>query len=100
MSHDPQIGDTGEGTDDGTIGYEGYPFASVEAEKRIKLITTLVSIVAVGMLLAGLYLALFTPNVGTGGILSLVGFFDLMFVPFIAKRLRRAALAREGGGIG
>lgn len=94
---------TGEGTGDahdGTIGYEGYPFASVEAEQRIKLITTLISIVAVGMLLAGLYLALFTPNVGVGGILSLVGFLDLMVVPFIAKRLRRTALAREGGGTG
>lgn len=83
--------------DDGTLGFEGYPYASVEAEKRIKLIASVLSVVAVGVLVLGLYLALFTPNVGIGGILSAIGFFDLMFVPFVAKRMRRAALIREAG---
>lgn len=83
--------------DDDSIGYEGYPFASVESEKRIKLITSSMSLIALAILVGGLYLALFTPQVGTGGILSTVGFFALMFVPFVAKRLRRAALAREAG---
>ncbi|HUG84626.1 MAG TPA: hypothetical protein VMM13_08670 [Euzebya sp.] len=98
---DPQIGDTGDGfttgdqAQDDLTGIEGYPYASVEAEKRIKLIATSLSIMAVGMLLVGLYLALFTPNVGTGGVISLVGFIDLMIVPFVAKRMRRSALAHE-----
>jgi hypothetical protein len=77
-------------------GLEGYPYASVEAEGRIKLVATALSVVAVGMLLAGLYLALFTPQVGLGGVLALVGFVDLMVVPFLAKRMRAAAIRREG----
>lgn len=99
---DPQTGsgDSPAVDPDDSLGFEGYPYASVEAEKRIKLITSLLSVVAVVVLVAGLYLALFTPNIGIGGILSVVGFFDLMFVPFIAKRMRRAALVREGGPLG
>lgn len=106
---DPQSHDTGDDiTTDGLAaedqaadeltGLEGYPYASIEAEKRIKLVATSLSIVAVAMLLAGLYLALFTPDIGVGGLLALVGFVALMFVPFVAKRMRRAALAREAEG--
>ena len=61
----------------------------------IKAAATLGSALAVGLLLVGLYLAFFTEQFGIGGILSLVGFIALMMVPFVAKRLRRAALARE-----
>ena len=88
---EPQI----DSTDDDLIGYEGYPYASVEAEKRIKTIASVLSLVTVGMLVVGLYLALFTTAVGAGGLLTLVGFVALMMVPFVAKRMRRAALARE-----
>jgi hypothetical protein len=93
-------GSSGTPTDDAgeeTLGYEGYPYASVEAERRIKLIASLMSLVTVGMLLAGLYLALGTERFGAGGILTLIGFIALMMVPFVAKRMRRAALAREAG---
>jgi hypothetical protein len=76
-------------------GLEGYPYASVEAERKIKRAATVMSVITVGFLVAGLYLALFTPNVGIGGILTLVGFIGLMVVPVVAKRMRRAALARE-----
>lgn len=77
---------------------EDYPYASVEAEQRIKRVTSAVSVVAVGLLLVGLYLAMLTPNAGLGGLLTLVGFFDLIAVPFVGKRMRSAALAREGRG--
>lgn len=80
-------------------GLEGYPYASPQAESRIKLVTSLLSVVAVGMLLVGLYLALFTTAIGVGSIVALVGFVDLMLVPFLAKRMRRAALQREGNGL-
>ncbi|CAN5380434.1 hypothetical protein BH23ACT9_BH23ACT9_29880 [soil metagenome] len=103
----PEIGDTGEGytvdggpgqEDDGTLGFEGYPYASVEAEKRIKLVTSLFSVIALTMLVTGLYFLLGTGDrVGVGGLLALFGFIDLMIVPVIAKRMRRAALAREDG---
>lgn len=76
-------------------GLEGYPYASVEAERRIRTTTLLLSVIAVVMLLVGLYLALFTPRVGIGAMVTLIGFIDLMIVPFVAKRMRRAALARE-----
>ena len=76
---------------------EDYPYASVEAERRIKLITSVISVVAVGLLMVGLYLALFTPNIGIGSLLVLVGFVDLIFLPFLGKRMRNAALAKERG---
>ncbi len=76
-------------------GLEDYPYASVGAEKRIKTMATLLSVVSLAMLVAGLYLALFTPRVGLGGLLTLVGFVVLMVVPFVAKRMRNTALARE-----
>ncbi|MEE8603205.1 hypothetical protein [Euzebya tangerina] len=79
-------------------GLEAYPYASIQAEKRIKSISGLLSVVTVGFLVAGLYLALFSPQVGLGGLLTLVGFIGLMVVPVVAKRMRRAALARESGG--
>ncbi len=81
--------------DDELIGYEGYPYASVDAERRIKRVASTLSLVTVGMLVGGLYMALFTPSPGAGGLLTLVGFIALMMVPFVAKRMRRAALARE-----
>ncbi|MGI9017849.1 MAG: hypothetical protein ACR2HR_12220 [Euzebya sp.] len=74
----------------------GYPYASVAAEQRIKRTAAALSVVTVGFLVAGLYLALFTPRVGLGGLLTLIGFVGLMVVPVVAKRMRRAALAREG----
>lgn len=77
---------------------EGYPYASVESERRIKLVTSVVSVVAVGLLLVGLYLAMLTPNAGTGGLLTLIGFITLIAIPFVGKRMRSAALAREGRG--
>lgn len=86
----PQPGDVPDGLED-------YPYASVEAERRIKLVATLFSFIAGSMLVVGLYLALFTPRVGLGGLFTLVGFVDLMMVPFVAKRMRRSALAREAG---
>jgi putative effector of murein hydrolase LrgA (UPF0299 family) len=97
---DPQPSDAAGGpTADGLTGLEGYPYASVAAEKRIKAIATAGSILALGLLVVGLYLALLTPEAGLGGLLSLVGFIALMMVPFVAKRLRRAALAREAGPV-
>lgn len=78
-------------------GFEGYPYASPEAERRIRLVTTLMSVVACGMLVVGLYLALLTPNIGLGSVLTLVGFVDLVMVPFIGKRMRATALAAERG---
>jgi multisubunit Na+/H+ antiporter MnhG subunit len=90
------IGDTGDGHT--PEGLEGYPYASPQAEQRIKLVTTIVSVIAIGLLLAGLYLALFTTEVLLGTILAVVGFVDLMVVPFLAKSMRRAALQREGRG--
>ena len=76
-------------------GLEAYPYASIEAEKRIKTIAGLLSFVTVAFLVVGLYLALFSTSVGTGGLLTLIGFIGLMVVPVVAKRMRRAALARE-----
>ena len=76
---------------------EDYPYASVEAERRIKTVTTIISFVSVGMLLVGLYLALLTPSIGPGSLLTLIGFEALIFLPFIGKRMRNAALAREAG---
>ncbi|WP_370326891.1 hypothetical protein [Euzebya sp.] len=92
--------DPTDGPDDHAVppGLEGYPYASEQAERRIRLVTTVMSFLAVGMLLAGLYLALFTPQVALGAILTLVGFVDLMVVPFLSKSLRRQALQREGRG--
>lgn len=79
---------------------EDYPYASEPAERRIRAVTTAISVVAVVLLLAGLYLALLTPNIGLGSLLTLVGFLDLVFVPFIGKRMRNAALEREGRSTG
>ncbi len=98
---EPQTDSTdGAGPDaDDLIGFEGYPYASVEAEKRIKLVASTLSVITVGMLVGGLYLALFTTAIGVGGLLTLVGFVALMMVPFVAKRMRRAALAREAAEV-
>lgn len=80
-------------------GLEGYPYANVAAEARIKRVATALSVVAVGMLLVGLYLALFTTSIALGGVLALIGFIDLMAVPFLAKRMRAAAIRRDGHGL-
>lgn len=89
--------ETSAGRADVLHGLEGYPYASVQAERTIKRAATVMSVLTVGFLVAGLYLALFTPNVGVGGLATLVGFIGLMVVPVVAKRMRRAALAREAG---
>lgn len=96
MSTDNAGGTTGPEVPE---GLEGYPYASARAESRIKAVTTVISLVAVVMLLAGLYLALFTTSVALGGVLAAVGFVDLMLLPFISKRMRSAALRREGPGV-
>lgn len=80
-------------------GLEGYPYASDRAEARIKRVATALSVVAVALLLVGLYLALFTTSVALGGVLALIGFVDLMLVPFLAKRMRAAAIRRDGPGL-
>lgn len=74
---------------------EDYPYASVEAEARIRRVTTAISVVTVGLLLAGLGLAFGTPRFGLGSLLTLLGFFGLIVVPFVGKSMRRSALARE-----
>lgn len=96
MTSEPRdVGDSGDVPE----GLEGYPYASERAERRIKAFATTLSVVAVGMLLVGLYLALFTTSVALGGVLALVGFVDLMLVPFVAKRMRAQAIRREGPGV-
>jgi hypothetical protein len=79
-------------------GLEGYPYASPEAESRIRRVTSALSVLSVGLLAGGLYLLLFTPDrIALGGVMALVGFVALMLVPTTAKRLRAAALRRERG---
>lgn len=80
-------------------GLEGYPYATPQAERRIKSITSVMSVVTCVALVAGLYLMLNTTSVALGGVLTLVGFFGLMVVPGVAKRMRRAAIEREGQGL-
>ena len=70
------------------------PFASEAAERRIRMVTMLITVGAVAMLLVGLFL-LFGGNTVIGGVLALVGVLDLAIAPYMAKALRRQALTRE-----
>lgn len=76
-------------------GFEGYPYASPTAERRIRRVTSLLSVVACVGLVVGLYMALLTPQIGLGSLATLIGFVLLILVPFIGKRMRSAALAAE-----
>lgn len=75
---------------------EDYPYASPEAEQRIKRVTATMSVITCALLVAGLYLALQTPRFGTGSLVTLLGFVGLIAVPFVGRRMRNAALEREG----
>lgn len=71
------------------------PFASERAERRIRLVTVTVSVVAVVMLVVGLYLLFFTGATLVGILLALVAVVDLTMVPFVARSMRRSAIERD-----
>lgn len=72
-------------------GPPDHPFASEQAENRIRLVAVTITVLAVGLLVAGIVL-LFVGSLVLGGVLVLVGITDLIMLPFISNAMRRRAI--------